>query len=625
MAAQLSHTFGIDPHPAQNAGHSPVKFGNRFSAHSLLASPRYQMLARRESFEECSQHDHKIVDFDGNLRMPGPPTSMPMLASSPAPFAVPLLGRYPRARYPLARLIVRAFSSLLFGDEKCPLLSYPGDDDAQDFAGAIAQACSLWDKFYQARNWGGGCGTVGLSWCFHEGTPRVEVHRAKHLFVHEWADRKELVPAKVSEVYTYMYEEWDEREQRFVENEYWYHRYWDTEQDVLFAPQPVRIDKKIVEPVWTPEDVFTHGDGEAHFVWIQNQPSDDIDGVPDYHGLYDNFDDLDVVCSVLTRGTTLNLDPTLVLMMEPALLQMSRSIAKGSDNALKVGEGGDAKYLELAGTSVTAGIALKDAKKKDILEVAQCILADPNEVAASGISSVAMKLVYAPMLAAANVLRGTYGKAAERIVAQMMRRARKHWDEEVVDLPPRVVSETDPNTGEKTDELVDREPGTSEDLLAKWPPYFQTTPDDRSKEVTTLGAATGNKQILSTQTANEEAAKAFGRDPAEEWKRLQSEQQADHETAANAFQDASVGGASTKITKPLPDDGEIEISATGEDDKPKPPPPGMPGAPGGVPGAPGGQPGQPVAPQPPGAPGGAQKPPGGLPALPKLKGPKLPK
>ena len=58
---------------------------------------------------------------------------------------------------------------------------------------------------------------------------------------------------------------------------------------------------------------------------------------------------------------------------------------------------------------------------------------------------------------------------------------------------------------------------------------------------------------------------------------LQSEQQADHETAANAFQDASVGGASTKITKPLPDDGEIEISATGEDDKPKPPPPGMPG------------------------------------------------
>jgi hypothetical protein len=545
------------------------------------------MLQRRESYAQCSQHWHKFADFDGNVRMPGPPTSVPMFASAPAPFLVPLAQRYPRAQYPLAKLIVNAFSALLFGEDRCPALKYPGDDDASDYAAALVLACDLWPKMIQARNWGGGCGTVGISWSFHAGKPRIEIHRAKHLVVHEWLDRQELVPAKISEVYTYPYEEWDAEKRRFVQNWYWYHRYWDTDRDVLFEPCPVREHGKVVEPTWVPAEVIEHNDGAAHFVWVQNIPSDEIDGLPDYDGQTDDFDDLDIVYSVLTRGTVLNLDPTLVLKMDPAKLQ-TREVAKGSDNALRVGADGDAKYLELAGTSVTAGLALFNEKKKAILEVAQCVLADPNEVAAAGISSVALKVIYAPMLSAGNVLRGTYGKAVAQLVSQMMRVARDRSDEEIVKLPPRVVSDVDSTTGEKNEKLVERVPGVSEDLDLQWPAYFQATATDRTAEIATLSTATGAKQIISTQTANEEAAKTYGRDPAEEWKRLQSEQQAEHEMAANAFGDADAGGRTTELTKKLPGEGELKILSSGTAE-PKPVPfAGATGAPGGVLGGQGG-------------------------------------
>jgi hypothetical protein len=624
MAAQLSGNFAVEPHGAQDAAHPPVSFGPAFTAQSLLSSPRYRMLAFRERYAECKQHEHKIVDFEGNLRTPGPPTSIPMMSSAPAPFMMPLLQRYPRAQYPLAKLMNRAFTAFLFGDGHQPTFECPGDDDATDYANSLATMAHLWTKMTMARNWGGSCGTVGISWSFHAGLPRVEVHRAKHLFVHEWTDRQELVPAQVSEVYTYPVTLWNEAKRRFEEELFWYHRYWDEDRDILFEPCPVRREGKVIEPIWVPQEIAQHDDGETHFVWVQNIPSDEIDGLPDYEGQYDDLDDLDVVYSVLSRGTSLNLDPTLVLQMDPMLLVMSRTVAKGSDQALKVGKDGDAKYLELAGTSVTAGLALLQAKKEIILAAAQCILADPNEVAASGISSVAMKLLYAPMLAQTNVMRDQYGPAVERIVRQMLRSARKNWDQQAVLLPQRVKSAVDPETGNKTDTLHDRAPGTSEDCNAKWPPYFEATADDRSKEVTSLTTAVGaGKQIISTRTANEEAAKVYGRDPDQEWHRLQEEQQNEHQQAANAFSDADAGGRTTELTKSLPGDGELKISSTGQSDKPplpsQAPSGGLPGAPGG-PQASGGQPG---------IPGATGKLPGGgfgdVPALPRLKGPKLPK
>ncbi len=588
-------TESVDPHPQLKEKQEPMTFGSRFTRATLRSSPRYRTLARLESYGECTQHHHKLVDWEGNLRPPGPPTSVPPLGATPAPFWTSMSQRYPRASIPLGKLLVRTLSACLFGDERCPKLVFVGDDDATDYAGALADASDLWTKFFLARNWGGGCGTVGISWCFHDGKPRIEIHRAKHLWVHEWVDRSELIPARISEVYTYPVEEWNDAKRRLEVNFYWYHRYWDREKDILFEPYPTQVDGKEIEPQWIPDEVNVHEDGDAHFVWIQNSPSDEIDGLPDYDGVTDDLDDLDVVYSVLSRGTSLNMDPTLVIANDPAKSQLSRGeVRKGSDNALNVGEGGDAKYLEIAGTSVDAGIKLLEKKIRTICDVAQVVLTDPNEIAASGISSVAIKLVFAPMLAQANVLRSTYGKKGIcRLVLSMMRVARKNQDRDVVRLPPRIEQEKNDETGEDEEKTIERTPGESEDIDLHWPPYFQATPADKSQEVTTLTTAVGaGKQVLSTRTANEEAAKLFGRDPAEEWQRLQEEQDSEHEKAAGAFADADAGGRSTELTKSLPGEGELKISSTGESDKPKmpPAPAGTPGGASGVPGSPGGLP-----------------------------------
>jgi hypothetical protein len=566
--------------------HAPMQFGSSFRAKNILQSERYFMLDQQEGYAECRQHWGKIVDFDGNMCPPGPPTSMPFISAMPAPFQVPLRQRRPLAPMRLAKLVVQSFTALLFGEDRWPELNLPGDEAGTDYIEALIEAQSLPARMVQARNYGGSCGTVGLSWAFTNGKPRVEVHRGKHLFVHEWRDRAELIPKAISEVYTYPNPEWDPEKQAFVTAWYWFHRYWDEQQDIVFKAWPFKSKE---EPQWIPDVVTEHNDGEAHFVWVQNLPNDEIDGLSDYDGQLENFDDLDVLWSVLTRGTTLNLDPTLVLKTDPARMMVAGQVKKGSDHSLNVGEAGDAKYLELAGTAAQAGLAVVKAKRDSILEIAQCIVADPNELAAQGISSVALKVIFAPMTSKTNILREQYGTAIKRLILQQLRVVRTRAEQEVLLLPDRIedTGEVD-GDGKAITNAIPREPGDSEDLKHKWPEYFPATPDDQSKAVTSMTTATGGKSILSKQTACEEVAKSLGRDPDEEWKRLQDQQQQDLEAAAKAYEDANEGGQ-VNVEKALEDESTITFS--GSDGPPAKGGGGGGGGFGGMEGgAPGGQP-----------------------------------
>jgi hypothetical protein len=105
--------------------------------------------------------------------------------------------------------------------------------------------------------------------------------------------------------------------------------------------------------------------------------------------------------------------------------------------------------------------------------------------------------------------------------------------QQIVMLPPKIEREpkTDPVTGKTTGEFTikktDREPGESEDVTVRWPPYWLPTPTDQNAMATALTAATGGKAYLSSQTAVDVAASAFGVDPAEEWRRVSEQKQSD--------------------------------------------------------------------------------------------------
>lgn len=563
-----------------------------FRPRSILYGDRFRDLDYRESYYACTQHDSKLYDFDGRV-ISGPRAIQPLISAEKSPIYIPLKMRRPAAPVRMGKIIVDSFTNLLFGENRFPNIRIDGDDRSQDFAQTLARVARLPMQMIRARNLGGSVGTVGMSWCFHEGVPRFEIHNAKNLYVHSWLDRVLLLPKHVTEVYMFYKVKWDGK--GFNKSYYWFRRDWTPDGDFVFADVPFEKDK---DPVWEVDEEKSnrHGDGVVHFEWIQNVPTDEIDGLPDYEGLFDQFDQLDILNSVVTRGAILNLDPTLKLKMDADMVKRL-GVRKGSDNALVVGLDGDASYMELAGTSIEAGTKLLESMRRSILETAQCIVPDPHEVAAQGVSSVAIKTMFAPMLSKADVFREQYAAAMKRMLENMVQVAKNRMgqtqmrpvlDEEgnpivdpttgepameevsfVLSLPPRVEmvpqqvpsmtptvdpmtgapavdpmtgapmqSQTiDPATGQP--QMVDavdekgqpivlpqkfpRVPGEGGEVSLNWPPYFAPTFDDQAKIVTAMQTATGGKAFLSTETATDIAAAAFGVDPAEERKRVQEE------------------------------------------------------------------------------------------------------
>ena len=406
----VASSFGVDNTSLMN-----------FKARSFINSERVRDLARRESYYRATHHDWKMFDFDGRQIQPGPPTSQPLLSAESASWYVPLRMRRPSSPYRLARVITNSFTALMFGYKRWPTVRVHGDPVSEDFVNALIEATNLHTLMIRARNLGGSCGSVGLSWKFYDGKPCVQAHSAKHLYVHKWADRELLIPEHVSEVYTYPRDEYDQSKAKWVRNWYWYRRDWTPLADIIFQET---LFSSEADPQWRidEEKTVAHKHGKCHFVWVQNLPEDDgtsIDGQPDYGELYENFESLDIIKSVVVRGAQLNLDPTLVLKLDPDIVARS-GVRKGSDNSLLVGESGGAEYMELQGTSITVGIELFKKLREAALEVAQCVIPDPNQIGAAGTSSVALKVVYEPMLAKAEVLRGQYGGALARVLGDML-------------------------------------------------------------------------------------------------------------------------------------------------------------------------------------------------------------
>ncbi len=542
---QSFSSFGLD--------HTTV--GPEFDVQGLVDSPRVRELEYRSRFFTCTQHDWKTFDFNGRMIAAGRQgITQPFIGGSSPSFYVPLDQRRPTAPYRIGRKIVSSFTWLLFGHGRFPQVRSE-DPDTQDFATELIHAANLEVKLQQARNIGGSCGSVGISWAFREGRPCCTVHAGKNIHVLEWEDEEERVPAHVVELVVLTKTVRDPRSGKLTQSKYWRRKDWTKVADVVF--QVCEVTNQNTGWVIDEQESYAHQDGRCHFIFIENVPDDEestYDGMPDYAETYEQQNALDTVNSVVVRGGILNLDPTLKLKMDREAIG-SAVIQKGSENALCVGETGDATYLEISGTSLTAGLSLIQDLRSQILETCEAVIPDPNQVAAAGLSSVALKMLYAPSLGKTDLLRHQYGKALERLLVQMIEFARGlmpsrgdappeekyvyevELDEQgeevarepveyVLNLAPRVEPYVN-EAGEVTEEVVfvERHPGNGT-IALEWGPYFKPTADDISKEAGVLVNATGGKPVCSQQTAVERLANLLDRDATEEWKRVQDEQAA---------------------------------------------------------------------------------------------------
>jgi hypothetical protein len=558
---------------------------SNFRATRVVDSVRWKEMERWQRYFECKQHDAKRYDFDGRLMAPravGSGYSQPLISAERATWYVPLRARKPSTPYRIGRRIVLSFTSMVFGESRWPDVLVNGDTDAQEFLNALVEETGLPTKMIQLRNIGGSVGTAGLSWCYHNGVPNVEVHNGKGIIVHEWANKAKLRPKHVTEVYRYERDHWDARKRSYVRELWWHRQDWTETADVVFKECKVEENN---EPRWEVDEELTtiHNDGFCHFVYVQNiPPIDGVDGLPDCDGVWDQMDTLDILVSILARGGVLNLDPTLKLKMDPELVEMA-FVRKGSDNALVTGETGDASYMELAGSSITAGISLMQMLRVQTLESTECVIPDPDKVAAAGTSSVALKMVYAPMLSKCDLLRDQYGKALRELLRQMLVVAQRIYkprletrngedgtDEEVevtgfIHLQPKVIVEpVFDEDGEETDEesvtMEPHTPGTSSYIELSWGPYFRPTADDQQKTVSTLTQGTGGKAVLSQKTAVELLAGLISRDPSKMLDELYKEQDAEAEKR-KALMD-SMGGQPGQPVEPMEHEDETEEQET---------------------------------------------------------------
>jgi hypothetical protein len=478
----------------------------------LGMSPRQQQLNHLWSWYRCEHYGARRQDWDGREVLdPIDHEAMATAGFIPPGFydaganLMPIKFRRPTAPYSLVRVIVDRFTSLLFSDKQHPYVLAEGDDDDNDYMGAMIEVSRLWPAMMLARQYGGAVGSVCVGFQFINGKPEVEVHDPRWC-VPVFADRSSLRLKSVEKRYMYPQDERDPGTGKFATNWYWYRRIIDETSDTLFQPAPVGNGE---EPDWQVAKAVEHGFGFCPCIWIQNTPvQDDIDGDSDCVGIYDMVEAIDALMSEANKGTIQNCDPTLLLVCDAEM----NDIRKGSDNAIKL-PAGSAEYLEISGTGPKMAMELVDTFRSYALEVAQCVItfADAQNKTATEIERQML-----PMIAKADILREQYGhRGVLPLVDMMMQAARKlneggvnqetgDLERQVLLLPPRPVEQED-----GTISLEPRKLGKGGLLQIQWPRYFQYTLADIGAAATAAGTALLG-QLIDQDQAIRFAAEYFG-------------------------------------------------------------------------------------------------------------------
>lgn len=460
----------------------------------LCDSERFRCIDRVESYYRTTQDQAKTYDWDGRFQ------GYAGEADIQPGWVVPHKMRRPSVRYDLPRIIVKRITSLLFGTDRFPELSIEGDEKADDFVRELARASRLPARMVEARDLGGACGAVGMSFAFKRGRPLVEVHNAKHCTILDWEDKADRIVGSVLVAYSYPKRVMREGKVKTVD--YYHVRYFNRTTEIIWDDFPVEVARTD----WTlaPRRDVEHGFGFCPFYWLQNTPDSIRDeGEVDYEGLGDTFDELNRLLSATTKGTRSTVDPTLVMHADPAL--NDGVVKTGTSNVIWCA--GGAEYLELKGQSQSAAANQIHMLRDISLESASVVLADPEKLSGAAQSAAALRLIYAPMLAAADIRREQYGeRGVKALLGGMLKAAKK-----LLAVPPQVIGEgmdaklavpaldLEPRMVE--DKLVPREPGERESITLNWNPYFSPTWKDIADATKAVVVANGNKPVLSQRSS----------------------------------------------------------------------------------------------------------------------------
>lgn len=469
----------------------------------LMDQARLQRLDRQESYYRCTQDDGKKYDWNGYFRGLGEEAAI-----KPG-WYVPLSERCPSTTVPVARTIVGRLTNMLFGSGNTPQITVDGDEETEAWVRACARDAKLWPRMIEARRKGGSVGSVVLSWGFSNGKPVIEVHNAKHCQVLAWADRNDLIPLACVKAYSYQTRVWDEDAKTYTDRSFWYVRYWDPTQDIVWDAVPAEIANL---PYWRSRvepSRFALVPGDACPVaWIQNtSDTERVDGECDYHEQGPNMDEINRLVSGASKGVLANADPTLVIKDERR--NNPGVVKKGQGHAIFAPGGAD--YLEVKGDAARTAAETAAQVRAGVLAASQVIDADAEKISGAAQSAAALRLLYAPQTARCDELREVYGPGITRTLEGLLRQARTLPPESVKLRPVLEASASeDGEPGDVAKELRTPKLGSGETVTLTWPTYFAPTWTDKQAAAASVMSANGGKPVLSHKTSLKAVADLFG-------------------------------------------------------------------------------------------------------------------
>lgn len=420
---------------------------------------------------------------------------------------IPIRERRPSVRYPLPRIVVDQSVGLLFSERHFPLIQTDPPEMAPLLCGLIRDAGLMSVMIDAATK--GSVGSVALRLMItRSGRVHVAVLPTRFL-TPEWDPEEPGELLRVTERYKVKGSDLARAGYAIADDavSYWFQRVWDREAETWFRPWPVdgaasgaaaQIDE-------APGRTTRHDLGFVPIVWIRNLPGgDEIDGACSFDQAIETSIEIDYQLSQAARGLRYSSDPTL-LIKEPAG-ERGGPIVKSAGRALVVGEGGDAKLLEIDGSAAGAVLEFVRVLRELALEAIHGNRANADRIAAAQ-SGRALELMQQALLWLADRLRIAYGEHGLLALLRLVMRASER----------RVL-----RIGDHMD--VRFPPGLKLDL--KWPPYIEPSEQDQLVSAQSLLALIQGG-VISRRTALQHVAGPLGiGDPAAEAAEIAGERSA---------------------------------------------------------------------------------------------------
>lgn len=403
---------------------------------------------------------------------------------SPGGEYVPIRNRRPSVRYPLARIVVDDSVSLLFGDGHFPAVDCP-DRRIRTVLGDIFRESRL-NAIMLAAARAGSVGSVAVWFRVLRGRVYFQVLDSKYL-TPEWDPEEPDRLLRISERYKVTgqvllqrgYEECD------PQGLYWFVRRWDDDMETWFTPQRVGAPPGELEA--DVRRTVRHGLGFVPVVWIRNLPGplgDDIDGASTFAPAIETGIEIDYQLSQAGRGLKYSSDP-LLLVREP--VAPDGELIRAGGNALVVGQGGDAKLLEINGTAAQAVLDYVRVLREYALEGVHANRASADRITAAQ-SGRALELMNQALIWLADRLRVSYGAALLELASMTVRASQL--------FPLRVYGEA----------IAPLDPAMR--LSLKWPRWTMPDSEDRGRDAQTLRTLTEGG-LLSQATAIKSVADVY--------------------------------------------------------------------------------------------------------------------